>query len=129
MRGKLSRPKITEAMVLKSCLALLSYHPRIGLYWRANTGAMTLRSGNRQRFVRFGVAGQPDIFAVLKPFGQLIGIECKRPGNKPTAAQDAFGDALEASGGVYVVAISAEALKRAIDDLSLPAKPCKSGTL
>lgn len=70
--------------------------------WRNHVGAAKI--GNR--FQRFGEPGSADLFAVAR--GRLIGIEVKRPGEKPTIEQAQWGKRLELAGGLYVVAHSTE---------------------
>ena len=70
------------------------------LAWRANTGAFRGTYKGQERFVRFGLKGQPDIFAVLPPFGRLVAIEVKRPGGKLSVHQAAFLDAIARQGGI-----------------------------
>ena len=70
-------------------------------FWRNNVGAGKLQGG---RFVQFGVAGAPDIFAIHK--GIIYGIEVKRPGNKQSVLQKFFGDSMKEAGGTYVVVYS-----------------------
>lgn len=76
-------------------------------HWRNNTGSFKAEHGG---FYRFGVPGSPDIFAVLPPTGQLVGIEVKDTKANPTETQVAFGFALARAGGLYLVA-------RSLDDV------------
>lgn len=89
--------------------AILDYLALTGVFhWRNNSGAMRTEHGS---FVRFGAAGSPDIVVVLPPHGQLLGIEVKDGRGSLSATQKAFRDALEAVGGLYLVA-------RSLDDVT-----------
>ena len=74
------------------------------LNWRNNTGALRTERG----FMRFGVPGSPDIFAVKD--GKLYGIEVKRGKAKQSELQEHFGNRLLAAGALYIVA-------RSLDDV------------
>jgi len=69
-------------------------------HFRNNVGAGMMG----KRFVRFGIPGAPDIFALKN--GMLYGIEVKRPGSKQSPLQKEFGDKMNANGGVYRVIFS-----------------------
>ncbi len=86
--------------------AILDWLKQKGIFhWRSNTGSFAGEYKGKKRFVRFGIKGAPDIFAVVKG-GRLVGIEVKAPGKKPTADQESFGDNLTVSGALYIVAHS-----------------------
>ncbi len=71
-------PKLAEAAVLRSVLAILKHH---GIRaWRNNTGAATNPAG---RLVRFGLPGGPDVLGVL-PGGRALAVETKREGWRPS---------------------------------------------
>jgi hypothetical protein len=60
-------------------------------------------AGGKRRFVRFnGAKGCSDILGIL-PGGRFMAVECKLPGNRPTADQQAFLDAVRTAGGLAVV--------------------------
>ena len=59
-----------------------------------------------KHLIKFGVKGAPDIVAVHR--GRYVGIEVKKPGELATAEQNAFGSALIAAGGEYLVAYRVE---------------------
>lgn len=50
-----------------------------GVAWRNNTGVAVY--GERERQVRFGIRGAPDIYGMLRG-GRFFGLECKEPGKK-----------------------------------------------
>lgn len=58
----------------------------------------------KERFMRFGAVGSPDIICVIK--GQYVGIEVKRPGSKQNPNQLQFQKDLENAGGKYILAYS-----------------------
>ena len=73
--------------------------------WRNNSGAYKTESGG---FVRFGCAGSPDIFAILRPSGRFLGIEVKAHGRKQTVYQQIFEENMKNNGAVYLLAYSLE---------------------
>ena len=81
-------------------LEWLSLH-RI-FHYRNNTGAVKASWNGKERFVRYGVKGAPDIIAVSK--GRYIGIEVKRAGKGLSDKQVEFRDALLEAGGAYILA-------------------------
>lgn len=87
-----------EREIQRACLDYLEVQHI--LCWRANTGAMRATYKGRERFMRFGPKGQPDIFAVLPGSGRLVAIEVKRPGGKLSEHQAAFLDAVARAGGI-----------------------------
>ena len=87
--------------------AILDWLKLKGIFhWRNNTGAMKGSYKGKDWFVRFGIKGAPDIFAMWRE--QLIGIEVKRPGKTLTAEQRAFGGELIANGARYGMVTSLE---------------------
>lgn len=64
-------------------------------------------------------AGTPDIVGYLRTSGSFVGIEVKRPGEKPTSVQVAAGRAIVAAGGVWLVVTSAQ---EAVDGISRAGK-------
>ncbi len=97
---------IRESDVLKACMDLLARHPKVAFAHRANTGGMTDKRG---QFVKFGFRGQSDIVGMLKG-GRFLAVEVKRPGNRPTAEQNAFLGAVNLGGGFGCWADDAERL-------------------
>jgi hypothetical protein len=95
-----NRPPVREADIQRTILDYLALR-RI-FHYRQNTGA----TKTEKRFFRFGAKGAPDIIAVHG--GIYHGIEVKKPGEVPTDDQAAFGKALIAAGGEYIVAHSVE---------------------
>lgn len=100
---------VKEADIQKMCLQYLTVVCKY-FAWRNNTGAIAGEYKGKRRFVRYGAVGSADIFAVL-PGGRFLSCEIKRPGNKPTAAQLTWRDAVLESGGLAVIVHSAEELR------------------
>ena len=78
-------PKLLESAVLSAVLQVLGKHPKVGGFWRQNTGAHEV-DGRR---IRYGIPGCPDVIGWLKD-GRFMAIEVKRPGGELTPAQAAF---------------------------------------
>jgi len=58
--------------------------------------------------------GWPDITGLL-PDGRFIGVECKAPGGRQSSAQKRMEQEIRERNGIYVLALSAEDLTRAIE--------------
>lgn len=107
--------------------AVISYiNARGGMAWRQNAGVTVIESKGRRRAIHSGRKGLPDVIGIrpvldigvmtmdtttrltLPPgrLGQLIAVECKRPGNKPTPAQEFMLAELRKRGALVVVAYS-----------------------
>lgn len=99
------KPKLSEHDIQKQILDWLKIQ---GIFhWRNNTGSSgPMFHNGKRRFVRFGVAGAPDIFVVHK--GNIIGIEVKAVGKKASPDQMSFGLELVRAGGLYTIASSIE---------------------
>ena len=70
-------------------------------------GYLAIKQNNIGIYARAGV---PDIIACSNE-GKFIGIEVKRPGQKPKPIQDAFLDAINKIGGVAFCATSVDDVK------------------
>lgn len=57
----------------------------------------------------YSQAGVPDIIACIK--GRFVGIEVKRPGQKPKPIQEAFLDAINKKGGIGLWADNIDKVK------------------
>ncbi len=97
----ISTEKATQAAILDYLALKRIFH------WRNNTGTFKPESGG---FYRFGTPGSPDIFVVLPPAGQLMGIEVKDVKGRLNENQVSFKERLEAAGGIYLLA-------RTLDDV------------
>lgn len=71
-------------------------------------GFLAIKHNNIGIYARAGV---PDILACSNQ-GRFIGIEVKRPGEKPKPIQQAFLDAINQLNGVAFSAVSAEEVQR-----------------
>lgn len=96
--------KLTESDVQKLILNWLKL--RRYFHWRANTGGMSGAHKGKAWFVRFGRAGQPDIFVVRN--GLLIGIEVKGVKGVQSTKQLEFQTELIRAGGQYILARNLE---------------------
>lgn len=90
---------VTESVLLAQVLAWLASTPGV-MAWRSNTGAARDKRG---RLVRFGAVGAADITGVLRG-GRRLEIEIKSASGRVTDEQAAFGERINAMGGLYFVA-------------------------
>lgn len=97
-----------EAEIQNTILAYLKY--RRVFYWRQNSGAGIMKQGAGTRFIRFGVNGAPDIFAVKE--GTIYGLEIKSKVGKQNDNQKAFQQEFENAGGKYFVIKSLEDVQK-----------------
>ena len=86
-----------ESEIQNTVLAYLKY--RRVFHWRQNSGAGIMKQGAGTRFIRFGVNGAPDIFAVKD--GTIYGLEIKSKVGKQNDNQKEFQEGFEKAGGVY----------------------------
>jgi hypothetical protein len=111
--------KTSETDLVRACLQWLKLAKPRGVWWRANTGAVTMPytsghpCGSKRRFVRFGEPGMSDIQGVCD--GAAWFIECKMPKGKLSASQVAFRDAVGKAGAFYAVARSIQDLEQVFD--------------
>lgn len=104
----------SESQIQTQIINFLRYR---GYYvQRMNSGAMRDRNN---RLVRMARAGTPDIMAFRQRgnrfrFVELLFIEVKVPGNKPTPLQQAVMEELEEHGARCIVAHSVEEVEEAI---------------
>jgi hypothetical protein len=114
--------RTTEAAVLAACLEYLTDVAGV-LAWRSNNAG--IYDPGRRCFRSFrGLKGVSDILGVL-PDGRLLAVECKRPGERPTAEQQAFLDAVNARGGVGLWVCSVGELIDALAGLHQAMSPAK----
>jgi hypothetical protein len=114
-------PHPLEKEVLSQCLDYLALCPWV-FAWRNNTGAFPLDDGASRRYFRAGLKGSSDILGLLPacpgrpeiPAGRFLAVETKRPGEKPTLAQEAFLAAVRARGGLALVVHSADELREGL---------------
>jgi hypothetical protein len=108
-RDTLQLPKLLESTVLSAVLQVLGKHPKVGGFWRQNTGAHEV-DGRR---IRYGIPGCPDVIGWLKD-GRFMAIEVKRPGGELTPAQAAFLAKAEKDGCFTLVAKSVDDVMAAL---------------
>ena len=122
MRKQATRIKVSEHMLQTQIINYLRYK---GWYcMRLNTGKFSVGEGRQKRFIMGQEAGTPDIVAFRKIFMpvspvhmleakqlQLIFVEVKVPGNKPTLLQREKMKELEEYGAVCIVAHGIEDLE------------------
>lgn len=101
---------------------IMSYLAFKGYYvMRLNSGMLPMGEGRYRRMIRMLPAGTPDIMAfkvITDPdvdYVDLLFIECKRPGNKPTDRQRAAMQELEAHGARCFVATSIEDVEKQLE--------------
>lgn len=89
-----------ESTVLKGCMQVLEFFrfPHI----RMNTGGTKYRNRDGSyRYVKFGMPGMSDLWAVIPISGRTMTIEVKRPiGGKRSTEQVVFRNAIQAAGGI-----------------------------
>ncbi len=84
----------SEAQIQQLIIGALKGRPDI-FAWRQS-------AGGRGRF-KFGKKGQADISGIIRPWGIRLEIEVKTKKGKLSDEQEAFGDMIRRSGGVYIV--------------------------
>ena len=107
------RRRVTpESDVLKAVLVLLKCHPAVAFAYRSQSGL--LRSLDAEaRMVRVGFRGLSDIVGALRD-GRWLAIECKSARGVVSDDQAAFLEAVNAIGGVGIVARSVGDVMRAL---------------
>lgn len=126
---------MSEREIQKRILARLSkeYH-KCGLFWTRDVGdyvpvssikgaiskamanpgqALSILKGLLRRRLKIGLPGEPDISGCLD--GRWVGIEVKKPGNGQQDNQRKFQKAIEARGGIYIVATSPDEAVSALE--------------
>lgn len=91
---------MTHSDLVNTCLLLLS---RYGFAHKNNTGA--LRDA-QDRLVRYGLKGSADIYSCLS--GRFVVVECKVGRDRQRVEQRKYQLAVEAAGGIYILARSEE---------------------
>jgi len=101
---KTQLPEISEHKIQDSIIDLLRYQ---GYFvWRNNTGATRYENkAGQQRFIRFGLPGFSDIFAIQPGTGKFIALEVKTPKtrNRATPAQVDFIQRVKDQGGIAAI--------------------------
>lgn len=118
---------LLEKDVLAACLEYCQRHPKVAWAKRSNVGSGFLirrdvyerlvRSGalkpSEARFARYGVKDGGDITGMLKG-GRRLEVETKSDKGKPSDEQQAFGDAVNGGGGLWICAHSVDDVERAL---------------
>jgi hypothetical protein len=76
----------------------LHIHPAVAWVVRMNSGQFKVGEGDSVRYVRAAFKGCPDLWGQMST-GELLVIEAKRPGEKPTVEQQAVLDRVAKHGG------------------------------
>jgi hypothetical protein len=83
----------------------------------ATEGVMVMKHHVDNRAARTGLGlGVADLICVVPPYGRFLGIEVKRPGQKPRTAQRRWLDVVRRFGGVTGVATSVEEAMRLVEE-------------
>jgi hypothetical protein len=111
------KPK-AETRVTSACLELL--HAWGVFAWRNNTGAYVrdyARTDGSQgkSFIRYGLKGSADIIGLTKINGRFLAVETKTVNGQLSDDQIEFKQRVKASGGLYILARSVEALEEQRD--------------
>jgi len=104
-------PNPESALVTDILEALALLYGARGMFFKVNSGAIKIGT----RFIRMAPPGTPDILGVLAPWGMLVGIEVKLPGEKPTDCQIAWAEKVNGLGAHVAVATSIPEAMDAID--------------
>ena len=103
--------KLSERLVMRCCLEVLTHHPWVAFAWRQNTGMALGRNGQA---VRFSFKGCADILGALKD-GRFLAVETKASGKKATPDQQAFLQAVNDAGGLGICVDDPQALIAALE--------------
>src|ERR1700735_952353 len=96
-RRMTSIPEVPEREIQRQILDWLK-HKRIWSF-RNNVIAVGAEYKGKKRFIRSGLPGSPDIYALRK--GQLFGIEVKTKSGVQSRVQIEFETEFTAAGGIY----------------------------
>jgi hypothetical protein len=92
---------MSEQDIVRAILVAINGLTRATL-WRSPSGTA---SGGRRRMAP---QGTPDLTGYLAPSGRFVGLEVKKPGEKPSVCQLEAGRAILAAGGIWAVVTSVE---------------------
>ena len=98
-----------EARIQAAILEWSRLRPDLTL-WRRNVAALKVDG----RFMRFGKPGMSDLTGHLIPSGRRLEVEVKAPGGRLTVPQRAWGDFVESTGGIFLVARSVADVESAL---------------
>jgi hypothetical protein len=109
-----------ETILMSKIRAVLCRRGSPVRLWRNNVGVLPDGNGGR---VAYGLGkGSSDLVGLIVGQGRFLGVEIKRPNQKPTAEQEAWLKTIRDFGGIAVVLRSveeAEELLRRILDGSI----------
>lgn len=106
---------MSETEIVRAILELLQYKKVFA--WRNNSGKHFVQGKSRGYMIQLGPTGSPDIVGIL-PDGRFLGIEVKKPGKKPTEAQNEFLGRIRNTNGVAFVATSIDDVESFFKKLS-----------
>ncbi|MGC8553844.1 MAG: hypothetical protein ACP5O7_13455 [Phycisphaerae bacterium] len=110
---KQTKLRSRESDLVKGILDYLRLRKDV-IAWRQNTGAT--RIGDR--FIRYGLVGQPDITGIIIG-GYRLDIECKVKGGRLSAEQAKYREQAKAMKSCYILAYCIEDVKAALDDFKM----------
>lgn len=109
-RRRLSAPESERALMIRIRYAVASMEGV--LIWRNNCGVDTTRG------VRYGLAvGSADLIGIVRTasgVGRFLALEVKRPGQRPTAEQRRWLDAVRRAGGYAALVRSVDEARAAV---------------
>lgn len=88
---------MTESKIQTQIMTMLDFHQ--GVAWAYVTSTGTYKGLKGGRPIRIGITGMPDIIG-QSINGQMIGIEVKKPGEKPSKEQFDFIEMMNKNGGL-----------------------------
>jgi hypothetical protein len=113
-RQRKPRPLVNEAEIARNGVKELELR---GIWTiKVNPGSYTVREGEFHRFIRQAPQGTADRIGLLND-GRFLGVEWKRPGDRPRVDQIAWMQTVNARGGVAFWADSMPALARVLDHI------------
>ena len=84
-----------ESDIQSEIMIALGEHPKIAWCYVTSAGSFRVRGG----YMTVGIKGMPDIMGQMRN-GKLLGIEVKKPNEKPKPEQLEFLDMISRNGGV-----------------------------
>jgi len=84
-----------ESDIQSEIMCALGGHPSVAWVYVTSAGSFRVRGG----YMTVGIKGMPDIMGQMRS-GKLLGIEVKKPNEKPKPEQFEVLDMISSSGGV-----------------------------
>jgi hypothetical protein len=108
-----------ERDIQAAILRYLAWDNRVAWCRRFNTGSHIIEGTKKdgtpsRRYVQYAFTGCADLLGQLVT-GQLLAIECKRPGGRKRPEQRAFLEQVRAAGGLGIFATSIDEVRAALD--------------